>query len=71
MLGDPTSLHYAATALTRLQAVTGVIPRIYGKGTAAAQVDTEPCTRGVQRAFSSFVAITPFLDHRNIQAEVV
>jgi len=36
--GDLTSLHYAATALTRLQAVTGVIPRIYGKGTAAAQV---------------------------------
>ena len=25
--GDLTSLHYAATALTRLQAVTGVIPR--------------------------------------------
>ena len=39
VLGDPTSLHYAATALTRLQAVTGTIPRIYGKGTAAAQVD--------------------------------
>jgi len=38
VLGDPTSLHYAATALTRLQAVTGVIPRIYGKGSAAAQV---------------------------------
>ena len=36
--GDTTSLHYAASALTRLQAVTGVIPRIYGKGTAAAQV---------------------------------
>merc|ERR1719300_1876766 len=36
--GDLTSLHYAATALTRLQAVTGTIPRIYGKGTAAAQV---------------------------------
>ena len=40
VLGDPTSLHYAATALTRLQAVTGTIPRIYGKGTAAAQVGT-------------------------------
>jgi len=38
VLGDPTSLHYAATALTRLQAITGTIPRIYGKGTAAAQV---------------------------------
>ena len=25
--GDLTSLHYTATALTRLQAVTGVIPR--------------------------------------------
>jgi len=36
--GDLTSLHSTATALTRLQAVTGVIPRIYGKGTAAAQV---------------------------------
>jgi len=36
--GDLTSLHYVATALTRLQAVTGVIPRIYGKGTTAAQV---------------------------------
>ena len=24
---DMTSLHYAATAITRLQAVTGVIPR--------------------------------------------
>jgi len=36
--GDLTSLHYAAMALTRMQAVTGVIPRIYGKGTAAAQV---------------------------------
>lgn len=36
--GDMTSLHYSASALTRLQAVTGVIPRIYGKGTAAAQV---------------------------------
>jgi hypothetical protein len=36
--GDMTSLHYAATAITRLQAVTGVIPRIYGKGAAAAQV---------------------------------
>jgi len=36
--GDMTCLHYAATAMTRLQAVTGVIPRIYGKGTAAAQV---------------------------------
>jgi len=38
VLGDPTSLHYAAMALTRLQAVTGVIPRIYGKGASAAQV---------------------------------
>ena len=36
--GDMTSLHYAATSLTRLQAVTGVIPRIYGKGSAAKQV---------------------------------
>ena len=36
--GDTTSLHYTAAALTRLQAVTGVIPRIYGKGAAAAQV---------------------------------
>merc|ERR1719474_901564 len=36
--GDKTCLHYAATALTRLQAVTGVIPRIYYKGTSAAQV---------------------------------
>ena len=36
--GDMTSLHYAATALTRLQAVTGVIPRIYGKGSSAATV---------------------------------
>ena len=36
--GDTTSLHYTASALTRLQAVTGVIPRIYGKGAAAAQV---------------------------------
>ena len=36
--GDTTSLHYTASALTRLQAVTGVIPRVYGKGTAAIQV---------------------------------
>jgi len=36
--GDTTSLHYTASALTRLQAITGVIPRIYGKGTAAIQV---------------------------------
>jgi len=36
--GDLTSLHSTATALTRLQAITGVIPRIYGKGAAAAQV---------------------------------
>lgn len=53
--GDMTSLHYAATALTRylshviicmvvagcccrLQAVTGTIPRVYGKGEAAARV---------------------------------
>jgi len=38
VLGDPTCLHYAAMALTRLQAVTGVIPKIYGKGASAAQV---------------------------------
>jgi len=36
--GDPTCLHQAAMALTRLQAVTGIIPRIYGKGAAAAQL---------------------------------
>ena len=36
--GDLTCLHWAATALTRLQAVTGTIPRVYGKGTAAVQV---------------------------------
>jgi len=36
--GDPTALHHAATALTRLQAVTGTIPKIFGKGAAAAQV---------------------------------
>jgi len=33
--GDKTCLHYAATALTRLQASTGVIPRIYYKGASA------------------------------------
>ena len=36
--GDLTCLHWAATALTRLQAITGTIPRVYGKGTAAVQV---------------------------------
>ena len=36
--GDLTSHHYTATALTRLQAVTGIIPRIYGKGSSAAAV---------------------------------
>jgi len=36
--GDPTPIHMAAMALTRLQAVTGVIPRIYGKGSSAAEV---------------------------------
>lgn len=32
---DPTCLHQAAVAMMSLQAVFGVIPRIYGKGSAA------------------------------------
>ena len=36
--GDKTSLHHVSTALTRLQAITGVIPRIYYKGDAADHV---------------------------------
>jgi len=36
--GDPTPIHMAAMALTRLQAVSGTIPRIYGKGSSAAEV---------------------------------
>jgi len=36
--GDPTSLHYAAKALTQLQIICGTIPRIYGKGSSAVQL---------------------------------
>jgi len=36
--GDPTCLHHAARAMMTLQAVCGVIPRVYGKGKAAAQM---------------------------------
>jgi len=36
--GDPTCLHNAARAMMTLQAVAGVVPRVYGKGKAAAQM---------------------------------
>ncbi len=36
--GDPTSLHPVALAMLSLQALTGIIPAVYGKGRAAKQL---------------------------------
>jgi len=59
--GDLTCLHWAATALTRLQAITGTIPRVYGKGTAAVQV-WELLTRLAREAGEEDPGVEPQID---------
>ncbi|GLC59251.1 hypothetical protein PLESTB_001466600 [Pleodorina starrii] len=55
--GDSTPLYYTAAAITRLQALFGIIPRVQGKGPAAAAV-RDMCFR-MRRESSGLLAAPP------------
>ncbi|PNW75167.1 hypothetical protein CHLRE_12g515550v5 [Chlamydomonas reinhardtii] len=55
--GDSTPLYYTAAAITRLQALYGVIPRVQGKGPAATAV-RDMCFR-MRRESSGLTAAPP------------